>query len=259
MGIISVRLMGGLGNMLFEISTAYATSIRDNKEFVCSTINMSIPHKPYTEYINNIFRKITFSGITVEPYFGEYGFHYTKIPKVINDGMLSGYFQSEKYFINYRENILNLFEIDEVTKDYLLSKYGDILNKDTCSIHVRRGDYLGLPEYHPVLNLEYYKNSINIIGDDKHYLIFSDDINWCEENFKFIKNKTIISDNLDYQDLYLMSFCKNNIIANSSFSWWGAWLNNNINKKVIIPKLWFGPNYSSYNTNDLYCQDWIKM
>lgn len=259
MGVVSVRLMGGLGNMLFEISTAYAVSIRDNKEFICNTNDMLIPHKPYSEYINNIFRKITFSGVTVEPFFGENGFHYTQIPNIINDGMLVGYFQSEKYFMDYRNSIIDLFEIDEVTKNYLHSKYGDLIDKDTCSIHVRRGDYLGLSEYHPVLDIEYYQNSVNIVGEDKHYLIFSDDINWCQDNFNFIKNKTIITNNLDYQDLYLMSLCKNNIIANSSFSWWGAWLNKNEDKKVIIPKIWFGDSYISYNTNDLYCANWIKM
>lgn len=259
MGVVSVKLMGGLGNMLFQIATSYATSIRDNKEFICSTNDMQIPHKPYTEYVNNIFRKLKFSNLTFGPYFNEIGFHYNKIPTIINDGTLSGFFQSEKYFKDYRNEILNLFEIDDVTYSDLVRKYGELINKDTCSIHVRRGDYIGLSEYHQVLDMEYYINSVNRIGEEKHYLIFSDDINWCQDNFNFIKNKTIIKNNLDYQDLYLMSLCKNNIIANSSFSWWGAWLNINNNKTVIIPKNWFGVRYSNHNTNDLYCDDWIKM
>jgi hypothetical protein len=90
-------------------------------------------------------------------------------------------------------------------------------------------------------------------------LIFSDDINWCIENFDFIKNKTFISGNSDFFDLYLMSMCNNNIIANSTFSWWAAWLNINKDKKVICPKIWFGINYSHFDTSDIYCIDWIKL
>lgn len=260
MSVVSVRLMGGLGNMLFQIATGYATSIRDGKSFICSTNDMSIPHKPYTEYVNNIFRKVLFSNLTVQHNIGEVGFHYSEIPKIVDEGILVGFFQSEKYFKNYRNDILKLFEIDINTRNFLTEKYGELINNNnTCSIHVRRGDYLGLPEFHPVQDIEYYVNAVNEVGVDKHYLIFSDDIIWCENNFNFIKNKTIVKNNLDYQDLYLMSLCKDNIIANSSFSWWGAWLNDNKDKKVIIPNKWFGEKYSNYNTNDLYCENWIKI
>jgi hypothetical protein len=190
---------------------------------------------------------------------GEGGFHYTPIPKINGNIKLVGHFQSEKYFIEHRDKILELFEIDNTTKTYLSEKYGDIINQDTCSIHIRRGDYLGLPNYHPTQSIEYYKESIQIIGEEKHFLVFSDDIEWCKENFGFLINKTFISDNKDYEDLYLMSMCKNNIIANSTFSWWGAWLNNNENKQVIIPSKWFGVSNSHLNTNDLYCDKWIKL
>jgi hypothetical protein len=190
---------------------------------------------------------------------GEGGFHYTPIPKIEGNIKLIGHFQSEKYFINHKNEILKLFEIDDITKNYLLEKYGEILNQDTCSIHVRRGDYLGLQNHHPIQPIEYYQKAINIIGEENHFLIFSDDIKWCEENFSFLKNKTFVSDNLDYEDLYLMSMCNNNILANSTFSWWGAWLNNNENKQVIIPSKWFGVSNSHLNTNDLYCNKWIKL
>jgi hypothetical protein len=140
----------------------------------------------------------------------------------------------------------------------LSKKYGDVLSLNTCSIHVRRGDYIGLQNFHPVQPVSYYEEAVKIVGDDKHFLIFSDDINWCKENFTFLKNKTFVLNNLDYEDLYLMSMCKNNIISNSTFSWWGAWLNRNENKQVIIPSKWFGISYSHLNTNDLYCEGWIK-
>lgn len=260
MEIVSTRLMGGLGNMMFQIATSYSISLRDSKEMICDTRDMQIPHKPYTFYADNIFRNIKFSNnLTNLNHMGEGGFHYTPVPKTEGNTKLIGHFQSEKYFITHRDKILELYNIDDKTKTYLLEKYRDIVNEDTCSIHVRRGDYLGLPTHHPIQPIEYYLKSIKLIGEDKHYLIFSDDIKWCEENFSFLNNKTFISGNQDYEDLYLMSMCKNNIIANSTFSWWGAWLNKNENKQVIIPSKWFGISNSHLNTNDLYCDKWIKL
>jgi hypothetical protein len=259
MNIVSTTLMGGLGNMMFQIASAYSISLRDSKNFICDTRNMSVIHKPYSEYTNNIFRKIKFSNyIESLINFNESGFHYSDIPNIDGNVKLIGYFQSEKYFINHRNEILELFEIDEITKEFLIRKYKNVIDKNTCSIHVRRGDYVRSNDYHPIQPIDYYKTAIKIIGEDNHYLIFSDDMSWCKENFDFIPNKIFVSDNLDYQDLYLMSMCKNNIIANSTFSWWAAWLNIN-DKKVITPKKWFGVNYSNYNTDDLYCKNWIKI
>ena len=260
METISTRLMGGLGNILFQIATAYSISIRDNKEMICDTTDMMIRNNPYTFYTNNILRKLKFSDNLVnQNCIGEGGFQYFPIPKLEGNIKLIGHFQSEKYFIEHKNELLDLFEIDEKTKTKLLEKYSNIINHDTCSIHVRRGDYLGIQNHYPIQPIEYYQQSIKIIGEDKHYVIFSDDIKWCEENFTFLNNKTFIFDNQDYEDLYLMSMCKNNIIANSTFSWWGAWLNKNETKKVIIPSKWFGISNSHLNTNDLYCDKWIKL
>jgi hypothetical protein len=161
--------------------------------------------------------------------------------------------------MDYRNEILKLFKIDDNTNQKIHDKYGDLLSLDTCSIHVRRGDYLALQNHHPIQSIEYYQNAIDIIGNDKHFLIFSDDIKWCEENFGGLTNKTYITGNQDYEDLYLMSMCRNNIIANSTFSWWGAWLNKNEDKKVIAPKQWFGVSNSHLDTSDLYCKKWITI
>ena len=260
MDIVSTKLMGGLGNVMFQIAAAYSVALRDNKEMICDTRDMMIPHKPYTFYVDNIFRKVKFSDtLTNQKHIGEGGFQYFPIPNLDGNVKLFGHFQSEKYFIDYKNELLDLFEIDEKTKTNLLEKYGEIINQDTCSIHVRRGDYLGLPNYHPVQPISYYENAIKIIGEEKHFVIFSDDIQWCKENFNFLKSKTFILGNMDYEDLYLMSMCNHNIIANSSFSWWGAWLNKNENKQVIIPLKWFGIYNSHLNTNDLFCDKWIKL
>jgi hypothetical protein len=105
--------------------------------------------------------------------------------------------------------------------------------------------------------MDYYRNAIAEFSDDTRFLVFSDDIQWCKENFKG-DNFHFIEGEKDYVDLYLMSLCNNNIIANSSFSWWGAWLNNTPNKKVIAPKQWFG-KAKQLNTKDLIPETWIIL
>ena len=260
MSIVSTKLMGGLGNYVFQISAAYSISLRDGKEMICDTSDIMTPHKPYTNYTNNIFRKVNFTD-SLPPFLpiGESKFTYTEFPKIDGNIKIFGYFQSEKYFINYRKEILELFEIDGTTEKNLLGKYIPLLELDTCSLHIRRGDYTWLQNFHPLQSIEYYKESISRVGNEKHFLIFSDDIKWCEENLNFIENKTFITGNTDYEDLYLMSMCKHNIIANSTFSWWGAWLNKNDDKIVIAPSKWFGISNSHFGTSDLYCDKWVKI
>ena len=137
---------------------------------------------------------------------------------------------------------------------------GLLENQNTCSIHVRRGDYLNSPNHHPTQNMNYYMKAIKKMPKDSVFLIFSDDINWCKQNFPDMPEKfKFIEGNKDYEDLYLMSACKNNIICNSTFSWWAAWLNSNESKVIMAPDTWFGPAYADWNTNDLYCEGWIKI
>ena len=114
-----------------------------------------------------------------------------------------------------------------------------------------------LANAHPVLPISYYKNALDMINPkDKKVLVFSDDLNWCQQIFQ--GNKFIfVENNIDIIDLFLMSLCNHNIIANSSFSWWGATFNKNKLKRVIAPKKWFGSYYESYDTKDLYCDGWV--
>jgi hypothetical protein len=258
MNTISINTMGGLGNVLFQVIAAYSISKRDNMSLIIDPTNHHGAHYGISKYISNILRNIKFS---TEPLnftgYGEPGHHYTEIPKFNTDIKLIGYFQSEKYFNEYRDEVLELLSPTNEITTKLTEKYSDVLKNKTTSLHVRRGDYLGLPDFHPVLPIEYYKESLKIINDDSTVLIFSDDINWCESNFEFIKNKIFITDLEDFEELYLMSMCDNNIIGNSTFSWWGAWLNKNNNKQVISPKVWFGPSLSYLITKDIYCDNWI--
>jgi hypothetical protein len=260
MSIVTTKLMGGIGNYLFQIASSYAYSLKYDKKFICGTADIQSPHNNHTLYLNNILRKVEFTN-SVPNYihYVEPNFSYNEIPNFDSDIKLIGYFQSEKYFLEYKKEILEFFEIDPETSEYISEKYSNILNLDNCSLHVRRGDFVNLQNFHALQTIEYYKKSVDIIGEDKFYLIFSDDIDWCRENLSFIKNKTFITENPDYIDLYIMSLCKNNIIANSTFSWWGAWLNSNPNKKIVIPSKWFGINNLHLNTIDLYCDKWIKL
>lgn len=257
--VVSPFLRGGLGNYIFQIAAAYMVSKRDGKNLKVDYSDISVIHKPIETYFNNIFRKIEFVGKQFYHYSDttDQPIVYREIPKTNGNVHLTGYYQNEMYFSHIESDIKELFEIDENTKNYLIEKYSDILNYETCSLHVRRGDYVNKQDFHPLQPIEYYKKSIEIIGEDKNYLIFSDDIEWCEKNLSFIKNKTFISGNKDYQDLYLMSLCNDNIIANSSFSWWGAWMNNNQNKKVIYPSRWF--NVLFLDTSQIGCKNWIKL
>lgn len=258
MNLVSVNIMGGLGNILFQIITAYAISIRDSKELIVDISSHHGSHRSIISYSKNILRNIKLSSNKLDiPVIGESGHHYQEIPKVEGDIKLNGYFQSEKYFQNYRESILEKISPTEDILNNLMLKYGNYLSSSSCSIHIRRGDYLGLPNHHPILPIDYYNLAIDIIGNENQFLIFSDDIEWCKKNFDFVKNKIFVEGLEDYEEIYLMSLCANNIIANSTFSWWGAWLNQNQNKKVISPSVWFGNHLSNLNTKDIYCNNWI--
>ena len=258
--MVTSHLMGGLGNYMFQIAAAISLAIKNDDKAEFYVQGSSQVHKHLTSYTDNIFRKVNIVNASNLPYvrYVEPGFSYNEIP-YRNNIMLYGYFQSEKYFKDNRLEILEVFKPDKTQIDYIFSKYGSLLELDkTCSIHVRRGDYLKLSQHHPPCEMEYYKAAMDIIGNDTTYLIFSDDIAWCKENFigeqfKFIENET------DVTDLAIMAHCKNNIIANSSFSWWGAWLNENEDKIVVSPTKWFGPAKGNINVDDIYAKNWIKI
>jgi len=144
-----------------------------------------------------------------------------------------------------------------VREEFTFRKEVEAPSTSMVSVHVRRGDYLKLSDHHPACTLEYYDKAMSKFDGCK-FLIFSDDKKWCLENFN--KENCEISFNSDaVEDLQLMSLCDHHIIANSSFSWWGAWLGRNKDKKVIAPKEWFGPAKNDHNTKDLYCKDWIVL
>jgi len=258
--MISCYLQGGLGNYLFQIAAGYSKSIDLGVEFALPKNEGLVVHKHPNHYLNNFFRNIKFvDNINTNQIYNEPNFSYSTIPNFMLPTKIIGYFQSEKYFLKNKNQILSLFKCPEEIFKKLTLKYPQINESNTCSLHVRRGDYLNFSDHHPTQNIEYYKSAISVVGSDKTFFIFSDDISWCKEKFNFLDNVIYCEDNEDYEDLYLMSLCNDNIIANSSFSWWGAWLNNNKNKKVVAPKKWFGPSKSNFKLDDLYFKNTIIL
>lgn len=182
-------------------------------------------------------------------------FHFDEnVFKIKDSTDLHGYYQSEKYF----QHCSDLVKQEFTFKSDILAEAKKIVgnHKDTVAIHVRRGDYLGLPNHHPAATVDYYSQALEYFTDREYtFICFSDDIPWCEE--VFCGDNIIYSNSTPFVDLCCMSMCDHNIIANSSFSWWGAWLNSSKSKKVIAPSQWFGPAYLQNSTEDLYCKNWI--
>jgi hypothetical protein len=188
---------------------------------------------------------------------------------------LNDFFQTEKYFLNIKD----LIKTDYTFKDDILEtcqQFVENLN-NPIFIHVRRGDYLNNPGCHPTCSIEYYETALSYFDDDCDVIICSNDIEWCKNQKLFSSDRFFISegnekynhkvivsggyDNLfvPYYDLCLMTLCKGGIIANSSLSWWGAWLIDNPIYPIIAPKKWFGPNFSHYNMNDIFPSSWIVL
>ena len=261
---VTVKLAGGLGNYMFQIACAYAYALKNNKKPIFTIDDSIVIHKHINAYKENVLSNVVFlnnkdtKGFNV---FNENGFHYNEIPSVGGSLYLNGYFQSEKYFKEYSKEIKELFSYNIIGKENSNLIYKELNeNNNTCSIHVRRGDYLNSPNHHPTQNMNYYMKSIKQMPKDTVFFIFSDDIAWCKSSFPDLPEKfKFVEGNTDYEDLKIMMLCKHNIICNSTFSWWAAWLNENPDKKIIAPSLWFGPAYANHDTKDLYCENWIKI
>ena len=175
-----------------------------------------------------------------------------------------GFWQNEKYFSEISEVIRQ----DITLKNEMTGISSNLMNQitnsiDATSIHVRRTDILDPKnKYGGICDGNYYKKAMDIIKEKVYsptFFIFSDDIEWCKDNFKFEKKIYFVSNPMtkDYEELVLMSNCKHNIIANSSFSWWGAWLNKNNNKIIIAPRKWLNVNEKEYK--DVLPKNWIKI
>lgn len=282
-GFDAIGTMGRLGNQMFQ--HAALKGIARHREFeYCIP-----PQHPQTQIDNyglleafemkNVDKvKFSYNMIPVQ----ESHFHFDE--QIFNEcpdnSNLAGFFQTEKYFKHVEKEIREDYTFKSEWMDPCLEFMSQFKNQEVLFLHVRRGDpnltdkrgfkwaYVNLQDQHPVQSLEYYQEALKYFSEDIPVLVFSDSIDWCKEQKLFKSERFMFSESEDkhddgalvpYVDLCLMSLCSHAIIANSSMSWWGAWLQKNPNQKVIAPKMWFGSAYSFHNTKDLYCSDWIVL
>ncbi len=244
--------------MMFQIATAFALASGQNENMTFSRkVPGNIHWSNLERYESTIFHKVSFEDhVLSSNAYVERGFHFNEIPKA-EELKIDGYFQSEKYFKEYKRAIRDLFQLPENARNDLYSRYEGILQDDPVAIHVRRGDYLNLQNIHPPCSPQYFRKAMKHFPKGTKFLIFSDDVEWCKtifnrDNFLFVEGNT------DYEDLSLFSMCRNHIISNSTFGWWGAWLSPNDDKKVIAPKTWFGPGVG-HDTKDLIPEEWTTI
>jgi hypothetical protein len=278
--------MGGLGNQLFQIYTAIAYAYDSNSRFFFSNIIelKSSTTNRYT-YWNTFLSSL-------KPYLldpelinkdnivivKEKGFTYNALPLPLPISekkimMLNGYYQSSKYFESYFQTINRLLQIDTF-KVKLTNKYLKLINDDQpISMHFRLGDYKKLPNHYVILSIDYYRAALNCILENnrinKKVLYFCEDqdledveamITILKTEFQTLEFERADTELEDWEQLILMSLCRHNIIANSTFSWWGAYLNIYRQKMVVCPLTWFGPKLQqSHNLKDLYPERWIKI
>lgn len=241
---------GRLGNQMFQYALVYNLSRHMNTEVVI----------PDNSDLSQVFQiqpdKIGFvNGQT----FHERYFHFDSSVFHLDRNYnydFCGFFQSEKYFKNNELEIRNQFDFLPSIKE----RCSDLLDVMQISIalHIRRGDYLEQPSHHVNLNLDYYKEALSYFEKDRKVIVFSDDVEWCKKQEIFDEPRFFICHSSSGPNhLYLMSNCSDFIIANSSFSWWGAYLANR--GKVIAPKSWFGPELSKHDTKDLCLESWTRI
>lgn len=269
--MIYCQPMGGLCNVMFQVAASISYANKYNTKYCLNHL------KSHLNYVGNFYgkswipidyEKYIFDGIGCEchvPNIPVYdltytGFSFMDLDLPNSDCMIRGYYQTEKYFINHKKHVLEKFKEKEEIKKIIDGKYGKYLKQSCTSIHVRRSDYLKYPGIYPIMTYEYYDKGLDLIGKETEtILIFSDDEEWAKNNLlKRYKNAYVIENEKDYICMYLMARCKNNIIANSTFSWWGAYLNMNESKKVVAPEHWFTPS-ASIPYYDIVPEQWIKI
>jgi len=254
--------LGRLGNQLFQIAATVGTARKHGYYYV-------LPPWKYSQYLSNRISQTSILGPARN--YVEQAFCYQDIP-ITGPTSLHGFFQTQRYFEHCEEEIRNLFTPHPVIMSKLTSKFGDLLERETCSLHIRRGDYVKISRMADLTDTDYFDRAVAQLNDDKTFLIFSDDIDWCKKQFRG-RQFVYIEGLKDIADLFMMSLCHAHIISNSSFSWWGAWLDPNPDKKVIAPARWFAGSladpripYSSaprfigyHDTKDLIPESWIKL
>jgi hypothetical protein len=291
--MITIQLMGGLGNQLFQIFATIACALENNHKFVFPYSDTLFVGKIRQTYWHSFLTNLTIfttknktynisnSDLKAVPTIKEPGFHYTKIPAVPDNNSISlhGYYQSYKYFEEYQDKIYAMILLSN-QQTAVKKKYAKYFNGGavTISMHFRLGDYKEKPHYHPIMSKEYYEKALSYILTTKYstesrvrilYFCEEEDndivsksmYNICSGFSQYANLETIkVEDGMeDWKQLLLMSCCNDNIIANSSFSWWGAYFNQNPDKCVCYPHIWFGPAMGYMHLDDLFPLSWKKI
>lgn len=276
---VIIRYQGGLGNQMFQ----YALKIKYNQLGYKTYDDLSFYYKnkkfmPFV--LNSVFPNISIKGLcrfelltkivrklvkNTSIYKKE--INYTKFSEDIlnQSGWLEGYWQSYKYYLSVRNELLKLFEFKEIQEKQLIEIEKQIKNCNSVSVHIRAGDYLNevnRKNFGGICTKAYYEKSIKYIKEHINnpiFYIFSDDLEWSKKNINitnaiYMDNKKIHGYE-DWIDMYFMSICQNNIIANSSFSWWAAWLNTNTKNIVIAPSKWA----NNYGSEEVCPSEWILI
>ncbi|MBO7258018.1 MAG: alpha-1,2-fucosyltransferase, partial [Alphaproteobacteria bacterium] len=266
--LVQVGIYYGLGNNMFQYATALAYALEHNKKLYVHgdvsklenafDIRLNKPeHEDIPVFKNLEAKKTTFIG---DVFIDKNGLDPLDHDRYV---YLWGLFQNERYFLKYRKEILKAFRFKENMSNKNKQLVKSIQNSNSVAVHIRRGDYLAKNGDQHVLSPTYYKLATNYIAErvkNPHFYIFSDDMKWVKENIKLPYPHTFVEHNYgdySYNDMRLMSLCKHNIIANSTFSWWGAWLNKNPNKIVITPDIWLKKDTNFIN--NIVPQNWIRL
>ena len=245
--MVTFNNAGRMGNWLFECATAMAYALEHDLDFTVpnETSNpkwnpIYCPHlindsyNPGLQKVHLWETKHSYEELLYDPSWRD------------KNIIIEGYRQTAKYFDKYRNEILYLLNFPYKKMDGYVS------------IHVRRGDYVTLRDKHPEVTIEWYEKAMSMFPGYK-FKFFSDDIAWCMEAFAH-RSDCEYSGNTDEQsDLIEMSCCEHQICSPSTFSWWGAYLNKNENKKVIFPQFWFTPGWDGLDTSDIVKPEWIKL
>lgn len=259
-----IRLTGGIGNQMFQYAYGRSRSLESN-----TPLKYFFVHYRCDTNRNFQLNLFNITGRVVDPFFPGIIVKVENLFKIHSPWIEYGYWQSEKYFKRYEKAIRKDFTFRNKPNKANLELLKVIKSVNSVSIHVRRGDYVNdkkTKKFHGVLSTKYYKKAIEVINrkvEKPTYFIFSNDIEWCKNNFKYLEKVYFVEGNIgdkNHEDMRLMSNCKHNIIANSSFSWWGAWLNTNPNKIVIAPKKWFIDYKAQKEIGDeIVPKTWIKI
>lgn len=291
--MIIVHLAGGLGNQMFQYAFGRARAKLLGVELALELSNRTlrihngfeldkifdIQAKIVTQAemravlglkrhraTRNLIRGLGLRGLLLSRYIEEPYFRFApKMLDIPDNAYVVGYWQSEKYFQKIVKTIHSDFFFRQPLSDRNTVLAEQIDRVNAVSLHVRRGDYVNNPKInvaHGVCSLDYFRDAIRHVSSQverPHFFIFSDDIGWVKDNLRVDVPCQYVNHNQgaeSYNDMRLMSLCKHHIIANSSFSWWGAWLNPSVDKIVIAPKHWFA---NETNTQDLIPDEWLVI